>query len=341
MKSNSPESAAGRDETSLPITASLWTALVVTAMFGAAHLTSPWGFACDLVGNLSYLAIWPLACIFLLAAVTGRRLVALGACLGGVVATLPLLTHLGAAVPRAAEGIQPVSLLLSNVQGDEAAWKRLRSSVIHKRRPDIIVLIEADPAVAESVAADAGLKESHPFSVTPQRGLGWPILILSRFPLKPFQAAGDRDRYRFLFSFRRASVVSLPFGEAILTAEHPPSPRTQAAWADGNQQLLLLGELVRQQFADTGLPLIVAGDFNTTPSGYRTRLLRDRLGLHADPLGVIPRGTWPSGCPAFFRLPLDRVWATAGVAFTSREVLENIGSDHRPVLVGITAAQQE
>jgi len=340
MKNNYPESPAGRGETRLPITACLWMALVVTAMFGVAHLTASWGYAFDLVGNLSYLATWPLACIFLLGAVTGRRLVALAACLSGVVATLPLLTPLGGDVPRAAEGFEPVSLLLSNVQGDAAAWKRLRS-VINERHPDIVVLIEADPAVAESVAADDALKASYPYSITPQPGRSWSIVILSRFPMKPLNPAGNRQRYKFLFSFQRASVVSLPFGDAILTAEHPPSPRTQTAWNDGNQQLLLLGELVRQQFADTGLPVIVAGDFNTTPSGYRTRLLRDCIGLHADPLGAIPRGSWPSGCPAFFRLPLGRVWATAGVAFTSREVLENIGSDHRPVLVGIAAAQQE
>jgi endonuclease/exonuclease/phosphatase (EEP) superfamily protein YafD len=213
--------------------------------------------------------------------------------------------------------------------------------VIEQRQPDIIVLIEAESSVVESVSTEKALRVRYPFGVLPQRGLAWPIIILSRFPMKPLMPAGDRDRYKFLFSFRRAGVVSLPFGEVILTAEHPPSPRTRQSWADGNQQLLLLAELIRKPFAETGLPVIVAGDFNTTPSGYRTRLLQNRTGLYGDPLGLVPQGSWPSRLPAVWRLPLDRVWVTDGLAFSSREVLQNIGSDHRPVLVGITTAKRE
>jgi endonuclease/exonuclease/phosphatase (EEP) superfamily protein YafD len=315
-----------------------WVALVVTGLFGAGYIASSWSFVFDLIANLSYLAVWPLAGILVVAALVRRRWLALATCSAILVASIPLAAPLVSGTPTPAEDLSTVSLLVSNVQGKETAWQRLHS-LIRSRRPDIVVLVEAEPPVMQRVLADETLLSEYPFAVIPKRGLAWPIIMLSRFPLKPVKPAADSDRYKFLFSFRRASIVSLPFGDAILTAEHPPSPRTRRSWIEGNEQLLLLSELIRQHFEKTGLPVVVAGDFNSTPSGYRTRLLRDRAGLHGDPLGIIPRGTWPSNFPAFWRLPLDRVWASTGLAFISREVLADIGSDHRPVIVRFTAAK--
>jgi len=295
---------------------------------------SEFSFLFDALASISYFAALPLLLITLAATLLKRRSVAICGLLGVGVASAWYISRVdwpGRSNSAAAD----VSLLFSNIEGKPAAWLRLRK-IIEQLEPDLIAIVEAEPAVIQAITADPRLSVTYPYRVMPQQGWNWSQAVLSRHPLTPLGLTSDDTRYRFLFSFHRASVVSLPQGDILLTVEHPPSPRSTEAWRSGNDKINLLGEVCREHFAATGLPVIVAGDFNTSPTGYRDRLLRRSTGLHGDPCAGILYGSWPSFFPQPFRLPLDRVWGSDGVTFISRTVLPDVGSDHSPILVRFT-----
>jgi endonuclease/exonuclease/phosphatase (EEP) superfamily protein YafD len=313
------------------LTAALWMTTGGLLLLALSPAVSGLGVVFDLAANLSTFAAPPLVIIAVCGVMSRRRAVAGSATLGVVAAVGWFLARADWPATPGKQSVE-TSLLFCNIEGQPAAWPRLRA-LVEQRQPDLIAIVEAEPAILEAIAADSLITKSYPFRIMPQPGWNWAQVLLSRHPLTPLGLVSDDPRYKFLFSFHRASVVALPQGGLILTAEHPPSPRSPAAWRNGNEKVRLLCEVCRDYFAPHGLPLVVAGDFNTSPTGYRVRLLKELAGLHGDPCAGLNYGSWPSSLPAPLRITLDRVWANESVAFTSREVLPDIGSDHRPILV--------
>jgi endonuclease/exonuclease/phosphatase (EEP) superfamily protein YafD len=309
----------------------IWITIGLLAPLAVAHYVAGWGVLFDLAANISYFVSVPLFLIAIIAAVVRRPIAAACSVILATAAATPLLCRIDWPKPEGPPGSN-IHVLFCNLQGKPAALDRLRL-IIEQRQPDLVALVEAGLEVVERIESDNALCEVYAHRITPEPGLQWGQVVLSRHPFELPKWEGEFQRYWFLYSFRRTALVHLPQGRILFTVEHPPSPRNHLAWTRGNGVIGLLGELVKNQFAATGLPIVVAGDFNTTPTGYRDRFLRQATGLHPDPLTGLPRGTWPSFLPAFSRLPLDRVWASQEIAFTRREVLEKVDSDHRPILV--------
>lgn len=313
------------------MTRSTWIAVIPLAPLAVAHYAAGWGFVFDLAANISYLVAAPLFLIGIAATVFRQPVPAVAAVFLAFAAAIPLVRQIDWPQPEGPLASN-TSILFCNLQGKIAAWNRLRRT-IDQRDPDLIALVEAGDLVVERITSDKVLAKTYPYRILPQPGLQWPQVVLSRYSLELPSWQGDFQRYQFLYSFRRTAIVSIPHGRFLFTVEHPPSPRSQHSWAVGNQVIRLLGELVKHQFSKTGLPILIAGDFNTSPTGYRDELLREATGLNGDPLGGLSAGTWPSLFPPYCRLPLDRVWGSEGIRFTGREVLKDVGSDHRPILV--------
>lgn len=82
--------------------------------------------------------------------------------------------------------------------------------------------------------------------------------------------------------------------------------------------------------ADSGLPVIAIGDFNDV-AWSDTSILFKSIGRFLDPR--IGRGTYAT-FPAdktWLGWPLDHLFVTEEFLVTKLEVLENVGSDHRPI----------
>ncbi len=231
-----------------------------------------------------------------------------------------------------------LSLLLCNAQGLGGTEDALAAAIL-RESPDVVVLVEVYDAMANRLAARPEIALLYPHTVLPRRGLAWPIVILSRFPLHELTLelppGGDLDAYQQLFAFRRSQIVDAPAGRFILTAVHAPSPRTDETWANGNEVVAMLAELYRHRLLPLDRPTLIAGDFNTTPLGGRASLLRKLSGLHCDAAVHPFAGSWPDRLPSPLRLPLDQVWHSTDTVVTARTVLEDVGSDHRPVLLHI------
>lgn len=285
----------------------------------------------DLVANVSYFLAVPMLGISVVAACTRRWLAAAAALVGAFVAATPLLS------PAARRAANPApeataSVLHCNIRGSSAAWDALRG-IMAARKPDMVSVVEVSDGVIERILADERLLQEYPHRVLPRPGLEWTQVVLSRHPMKPLPSPEIKPgtRMQSLFSSHRSNIVSLPIGDVIFSTEHVPSPRNSASWTMGNDQIVALGHLVRDHYSAYELPVLVTGDFNSSPSGYRDGLMRRATGLRPDPESFFPPGTWPSVLPAFLRLPLDRAWASEELAFAPPVVLGDVGSDHRPI----------
>ena len=312
----------------------IWIAIALCAPFVLSRTVASKSALFDLVANVSYFTAFPLLCVAVFAVVLGRWWAVCVALSAAAVVAYPILSLSSLATITATSSKARASIIFCNIHGNASAWKSLRE-IIGQRHPDIVAIVEADDAVVERIVSDEEIGATYAYRVIPMQGLEWPQIVLSRHPMKPLQlnVGPPGTRLSSLFSSHRSYTIALPVGDVIFSAEHVPSPRTNSAWELGNSQIRALGELVRYHLVPKGVPLMIAGDFNTSPAGYRDHLIRSETGLHPDPETFLPVGTWPSDFPPFLRLPLDRIWGSEKVVFLSREVLADIGSDHRPICV--------
>lgn len=177
------------------------------------------------------------------------------------------------------------------------------------------------------------LIERYPHRVTPERGLWWSIVLLSRFPIEPARLAPNTEETRHSFIGLRSVVAELEDGtRLVFTGTRPRSPRTREDWRRSILSVKRDAEIVREHLDDHDIPMIIAADMNSTPTGRLHRIFAGGSGLRTwgGPFG---RGTWPAGASTAISLPIDRVWTTPDVRFRSISIGPRFNSDHRPVVV--------
>lgn len=316
-----------------------WLWLVLLAVVACSRFFAALAWQVDLLANVSYFVAVPAALTVLVALWRRRRIVGAIALVIMLVGAWPvrfMFWPRGAAIV-AGPGTPrwELRVLEANVKGSKDVLDAL-AKVIQREQPDIVVVIEIPSYQGKYLLEGLGLGAHWPFVISPDVGTQWRDMLMSRFPLHQLHFDGDTDRYQGVFAYQRSCFVDAPGGRFVLTAMHPPSPREAQSWARGNEWTSRLAEVCGQFLIRTGAPVVIAGDFNTTPSGLRHRIMRSRSGLRpSDELGGWS-GTWPSTLPGPLRLSIDRVWVTPDVQFISRQVLEDVGSDHRPTLVTLS-----
>lgn len=180
----------------------------------------------------------------------------------------------------------------------------------------------------------------YPYRVTPESGLMWPIVLLSRWPIQitPFKPRTPEWVESFLA--HRSVIVTVPARDGapetrlLFAATHPPSPRKVSTWRASLKRTRMEGEILADVRRDQGLPIIIAGDFNSTPVGMTHRTFAEHSGLTGWWRGPF-QGTWHAALPTFLSIPIDRVWTTPDIAVTRLQTGPNFGSDHRPVIADL------
>jgi len=317
-----------------------WLWLVLLALVACSRFFSAMAWQVDLLANVSYFVVLPSALTVLLALWRRRTFVGAVAMVLLLIGAWPVRFMFW---PRGAAGVASTTaaprwelrVLEINVKGSKEALGGL-AKIIDREHPDVVIVIEIPAFLEKHLLEAPGVKEQLHFVIGPEVGSQWRDMMMSRFPLHRLHFDGDAQRYQGVFAFQRSCFVDAPGGRFVLSAMHPPSPREAQSWARGNEWTSRLAEVCGQFLIKTGVPVVIAGDFNTTPSGFRHHIMLSHSGLKPiDELGGWS-GTWPSTLPGLLRLPIDRVWVTPDVQFISREVLEDIGSDHRPILVTLS-----
>jgi endonuclease/exonuclease/phosphatase (EEP) superfamily protein YafD len=235
----------------------------------------------------------------------------------GAVSAAPVLPYLPLAretVPATA----PFKVLSVNVSYQPFSARRLLD-LVREEAPDVVVIQELTPH-AERVLAelDTLLPNHRKFPADGAYGIG----LWSRFTLESSAT----------FALGRVPAIearlSGPNGPFTVIGVHLRAPTTPRRAAARNQELR---ELAARSAAVTE-PLIVAGDFNTTPySPYFTEWL-EQSGLTDSRRGRSLSTSWPTTLP-WLGIPIDHVAVNDAFTILSHNRLPNFDSDHFGVLV--------
>ncbi len=180
---------------------------------------------------------------------------------------------------------------------------------------DLIVVHELRADFAQKLAAATQWPHQH---LMPQAGTSG-IGLLSRWPLRDVREVVGAGGIPQLHT-----LLETPQGTIEVIAVHPKPPLNLTRQRTRNQTLAAL-----RPRGDA--PTLVIGDFNATPWSNAAPLLVQGGWRWFG--GMQP--TWPHGA---WGIPIDAVWGHGPWAVTGHEVGPPIGSDHRPIRVGLRLA---
>jgi endonuclease/exonuclease/phosphatase (EEP) superfamily protein YafD len=194
---------------------------------------------------------------------------------------------------------------------------------IRAESPEIVVLQEVSPAAAAQLRS----LSDYPNLLIDAAPGPFALAVLSRLPIDvvevvqgPMDLPGQGLSYRVELSWSGRRIA--------LAALHLAAPTTPTY---RRQRDALLGRTA-EWAARSGIPVIAAGDLNSTPWSRAFKQAAD-LGLRRA-TGLTP--TWPSVLGPETTIPIDHVLASRHWAVAGRSRGPDIGSDHRPVLVALT-----
>ena len=189
-------------------------------------------------------------------------------------------------------------------------------SAIEKMNPDVMTLVEFGKAKLPLLDE---LKASYPYQVNCLKDSECNFAIISKFPLRNPQSRAGWAGPPFM-----SAQLGPEFNDLTVMAVHTTRfPYTRA-------QFTQVKELVK--YAETiASPLLMMGDFNSTPFSRVNQTVADGLDLQR--LTYLP--TWPSTVD-LPQLAIDHIFVSQGMRAVSAEVIgDSSGSDHYPISMTI------
>ena len=246
---------------------------------------------------------------------------------------LPVMSHAPRPAASFALKVCTINVLTQNMQYDRII------AALKKADPDIIAVLELGTTLERKLMAE--FRNIYPHRVMEPNDSGnFGIGLLSKLPLQDAR----------IFKLSTAQLPSIQAtarwnGQTLhLMATHPIPPVNSQYFAARNDHLNRLAERIRNLNEDSaGQPVIVLGDLNLTPWSpiyadfLQQSSLKDSLG--GDGISSL-RPTWYRWPWFPFGLILDHGFASPNLVCTRRSVLEDIGSDHRPVLLEYAHSSQ-
>jgi len=196
---------------------------------------------------------------------------------------------------------------------------------IESAKPDVIAFTEITQQLHGTL--EKLLKEQYPYELGDPRSGPSGLAIFSKIPIANWKRNEARAYYAWC-------DLQWPGGAVCrVIIVHPPSP-VHGAWYGGRARTL---HAIAVQVVRDTQPLIVLGDFNSTWADTDFRAFLSRTGL-APASGYL--STWHAALPELLRIPIDHVLARPQDfrAITAEAGTEGGGSDHLPVMAGISLA---
>ena len=307
---------------------------VVFASSAAKGMLGEWYWAVDLCASLAAQSVVGVVVVLVAVSALRRRVCAgvVGCVLVGLLA-LPMSEPRLASAPGDAEAVR-LLVYNSHTQSNDV---ELKNALLSGAGVDVAVVLEISTGMMRSYIAGRGFRATHGFGMLPRSEWSGCPAILSRFEVEPHESElgrqlrkARRDLWDHLY---RIEVVHAPTGSFVLIQAHARSPRRPERWAYGLGQLRQLATIVGEVREITGLPIVVAGDFNSPPTSVRARAFADLSGLVRAKPAYALSGSFPAATPSWAALAIDGVYASPGVRVKSWEPIGSAGSDHRAVVI--------
>lgn len=196
------------------------------------------------------------------------------------------------------------------------------AKLIHAKDPDVVVLLETDPAWFAAMREPLSHYQHHKCE---PREEGFGLAVYCKYPMTAtveFMCDGGKPTIR--------CAIQHPSGSLVLWAMHPEPPLYPAAanWHRGE-----LRESARR-IREEGMPTVITGDLNTSTWGRNFR--ESFAGFRDSGRGRGLATTWPAPMPAFLRIPIDHLLHTEHFETVTHQILPNMGSDHKPIYVRLS-----
>lgn len=199
------------------------------------------------------------------------------------------------------------------------------SRELQEADPEIVVLLEVKPEHVEQLRPAI---QRYPYSIvnTSYASCGIGMVLLSKFPIL--------DHHLTKFSEHGNAII-----EAKLEINKKPvmfyGVHAQRPGVDNfderKEQFIMLAHQISKQT----LPVIAAGDLNSTPFTPNFRKLIEISGLRDSRTGFGWQPSWPTYVPLFW-IPIDHILVSPEIHVHKRATGSRIGSDHYPVLAELS-----
>jgi endonuclease/exonuclease/phosphatase (EEP) superfamily protein YafD len=231
---------------------------------------------------------------------------------------------LGGAAPAAARAerlrVASANVLSTNPEPEKVL------DFVRASEADVVVLVEAEGERWGDVLAAIGEVYAHRAPEGWQDGA--PVILFSRHPIVQESVIRSPEGSRPYLG----ADLALGGRTVAVVGVHPssPSPRDPSDTRQRNLQLDYLADLLDE----THGPVVVTGDFNTSPWSPHFEELVATAALRNAADGHGYMGTWPSWFwPA--RIPIDHILVKGPVAVAGMERGPATGSDHYPVVADL------
>lgn len=211
-------------------------------------------------------------------------------------------------------------------------------AAVAKHDPDVILFQEYSPRTAEGLVR--GLRERYPYRAEAMRDHAFGEAVFSKlafvgepehFPHEPIREGARQGGVVGIQDPQIRVVVDWRGTEVVVQDVHTVPPMGGSYLAE---QRKFIGWLAGWAKGETR-PVVIAGDFNSTPESHNAADLRAAGLVEAHAAAGRGRGgTWPTDGPLAWFPPvrIDMIWASAGLRCVNSEVCERNASDHRPVV---------
>jgi len=301
-------------------------ALLAGVLTGLAAAVALLGFGprdwwlCDLLANLRAHVLLSMLLMVPALVVLGRpQLAAVSAAASLAVIALSFQPFVGTAAAGPATA-GTLSIMSFNLSATMRSPDRVRR-YLEETHVDIVILQEYTPGWHTELAA---LSERFPHVVVEPKTGYFGIAMFSRVPL------ADAEVPAFPGTDVPYIAASAEIGDRYLSliGLHLDWPMVPSSFAARNRQMEhLLGRAPESAF-------VACGDWNMTPWSAWYRKLR-AAGLHDGDTGNRLLPTWPARL-GWLGIPIDHCLASRDVHIVSKHLGPRLGSDHRPILVGIS-----
>lgn len=212
-----------------------------------------------------------------------------------------------------------IDIAVVNVEFGRARPQQLREK-LPKKLPDLLVVSE----VTAKWLAEAAFTSEYQFSVTAPGTSAEGIAVFSRYPFE-----GSTDISPGFFKTLSLSMRLAEDRPLRLIALHAPPPHADLSFEFRHAYFTLLDTHILSLPASE--PLLLAGDFNTTPASdsYRTFVSQHKLRNSAEGRGF--PNTWPVKFFPWVGAYIDQVVYRGTIDVVDLRALESFGSDHRPL----------
>ncbi|WP_411732470.1 endonuclease/exonuclease/phosphatase family protein [Paeniglutamicibacter sp.] len=206
------------------------------------------------------------------------------------------------------------------------------AAVVGDTDPDVLVLVESSERLLTALAAELPDRAYAHRTGKVVTGGSVDTVILSKHPFQE-QPPAVLQSNGALFDAPVAVIDHPRLGQLRVAGMHPAPPtHAPESWVS---TLQLLEAWKGEQ---AGMPLVLAGDFNATPSHPQFRALAAGLADASPLMGPFPAGTWPadSVIPAF--TGIDHV-LVRGLAVLDAERFTVPGTDHHGIVAQMASCR--